>query len=350
MRATPIPQPPPQQSTSIFYLNLFAFLRSIYIAAITPSYPKFIRNVCLCTIVITFTLRSLALWRTTALQVLPIPLLLASFFWGILPALALVTILCIATISILALTHPGDGLGHRAGAKAFAPPEFATNDEVVVENTVQSLKALAEADKAGAFDDKNTHFPYVEFDVQETKDGALVVFHDYPHINSGAFPAIGSNIKALERLKTQGIHIETASIQDFTLNQLKTLCLGGKDGVHVPTLEEFFQACVEYDVQRTLAVEVKALKTDAARARLLSILTSYIETQGKKLDAMYPPPHTRQYRPLGWCGIIAFPHYFAASFGEFGTDAWRGWASEMKQRGIPARCVHFHYLDFTYGC
>ena len=108
------------------------------------------------------------------------------------------------------------------------------------------------------------------------------------------------------------------------------------------------RACVDYDLKRTLAVEIKIIKTDVGRERLLDLLTNYRELRGRELDEDKVAPK-QQYKPLGWAGIIAFPHLFARSFGEFKSPMWRRWAQEMQDRGIPARCVHFHSLDYTAG-
>jgi hypothetical protein len=101
-------------------------------------------------------------------------------------------------------------------------------------------------------------------------------------------------------------------------------------------------------VRRTLAVEVKALRSDTGRQKLLDLMSDYLATHGAALDAD-PRAVSQQYKPLGWAGIIAFPHYFAESFGEYGSPQWRRWAGEMRRRGIPARCVHFPALDLTRG-
>ena len=109
-----------------------------------------------------------------------------------------------------------------------------------------------------------------------------------------------------------------------------------------------YRACVSCGVRRSLAVEIKSIRTDTARQKCLDLLTWYLETHGKQLDKD-PLACQLQYKPLGWAGIIAFPHLFSESFGEFGSSKWRRWSIEMKNKRIPARCVHFHYLDFTYG-
>ena len=67
-------------------------------------------------------------------------------------------------------------------------------------------------------------------------------------------------------------------------------------------------------MKRTLAVEIKIIKTDVGRERLLDLLTNYRELRGRELDEDKAAPK-QQYKPFGWAGIIAFPHFFAQSFG-----------------------------------
>ncbi len=60
--------------------------------------------------------------------------------------------------------------------------------------------------------------------------------------------------------------------QDLTLQQLQSLHLGAQQGVGVPTLRVFMEAFKHFDVARPLVVEVKMLKTDGGRSRLLELL------------------------------------------------------------------------------
>ena len=108
-------------------------------------------------------------------------------------------------------------------------------------------------------------------------------------------------------------------------------------------------ACVECKIRRTLAVEIKSIHSDAARRKLLFLLTKYIDTYAVPVLDADQGAKLQQYRVLGWVGIIAFPHYFVRSFGEFGSPSWQQWGGELKRRGIAARCVHLHHIDFLEG-
>lgn len=84
-----------------------------------------------------------------------------------------------------------------------------------------------------------------------------------------AFPHIDANCAAWTTLQAQGIHPTHATVQDLTLAQLQSLHLGGRPGVHVPTLAGFMAACVGQGLRRPLVVEVKALRSEEGREKLL---------------------------------------------------------------------------------
>lgn len=240
----------------------------------------------------------------------------------------------VAFIFTLVLLHPDDGIGHRVGFEGWHGEQ--------VENTIEALKALHQNDSKGIYESKS--LPFIEFDVQETKDRQLVLFHDATL--SAAFPDCEINQRGIARLKEKGLQLESASIKDVTFEELTELHLAGRAGIHIPLLSTFLKECLSLGVRRTLAVEVKALQTDKGRQELLDLVEWYRNECGAILDQTHKSLGNK-YAPLGWAGIIAFPHLFASSFGEFKSNEWKRWADEFKKKGVPARCCHFHYLDFT---
>lgn len=105
-------------------------------------------------------------------------------------------------------------IAHR-GASAYA-----------AENTLAAFRKAAELDA-----------DMVELDVQLTRNGAAVVFHDHvvDHVTDG-----------------QG------AVRDLSLTHLKTLTVAGPDGSRqpIPTLEEAIACCLEHDLG--LYIEIKA--------------------------------------------------------------------------------------------
>ncbi|MEW5303326.1 MAG: hypothetical protein WDW36_006030 [Sanguina aurantia] len=246
----------------------------------------------------------------------------ANVFVGF-PYLALLVYLC---------RQPQLNRGHRAGAEGYSGP--------TCENTIEALTALIESDHAS----KGLQcFPYVEVDIQETKDGRLVVLHDAA-LHRG-FPPTGPNIPAIQLLQEQGIAYDTATIQDVTASQLRSLHLGGRPGRHAPTLQEFLAACISCDLHRPLVLEVKCLVSDQGRAAFLECIRSYKQ---HALVQAQRRPHL-SHAPFGHFGVIAFPHLFAASFGEFGDLQWLGWASQLRAEGVAVRSCCCHFLSLIHG-
>jgi hypothetical protein len=253
------------------------------------------------------------------------------------PARGAAALLALAAAALVRVAHrhPADGPGHRVGAHGFAGPGPP-------ENSIAALEALAAADAAGAY--AGAHFPFVEIDVQETRDGHVVLFHDAA-LSAAAFPEGGANLKPLAALRARGLDPHAARVADVDLAELQALALGGQAGAAAPTLAEFLARCGEVNLRRSVAVEVKALRSDAARAALLDAVAGYKLARGRALAAARAP----LYPPLGAAGLVAFPQLWAAAFGEFGSPAWARWAGEVRARGLAARCVHLHHLDFARG-
>ncbi|PSC70906.1 glycerophosphodiester phosphodiesterase [Micractinium conductrix] len=229
---------------------------------------------------------------------------------------------------------PDDDTGHRGGAEGYDGPHC--------ENTVEAALALLERE---AREGPLPRFPYLEFDVQETADGELVVFHD--SLLTRAFPAGSANAAAIEQLEAgTGAPFSLLTVQDLTAAQLQSLALGGRAGVHVPTLQQFLDACDAAGARRSLAVEIKVLRTDAARQRFIDAVASFRRRAKARLDgsAGAALPSCRQ---LGWAGVISFPHHFAACFGEYGSAEWARWAAEFRAHGIPVRACHCLFLSLV---
>jgi Glycerophosphoryl diester phosphodiesterase family len=244
------------QRSNQSYSLIYFLVHRIYTIAITPSRNQYIRTLCLTSVVSIFILRAQKLWLWSAVFIAVPALVVASAALGLPAALFLLFTLPSLVILYLVHTHPDDGIGHRVGFEGYTG--------IQIENTTAAVEALATADAAGEYDySSGVHFPFIEFDVRETKDGELVLFHDlglklafpcykgentYDDGNGGGGGAdrnanspLNINIKPLRALAEQGIDWHTASIEDLTLEQVQTLHLGGREGQHVPTLEQFLE-------------------------------------------------------------------------------------------------------------
>lgn len=263
---------------------------------------------------------------------------------------------CVVAASCLVLLIPSlrENLvyndGHRGGAEGFdgGYEKYEFDPQLLVkmglpqgdycENTVQAVRNLIRKDKAHG---PIKNLQYIEFDVQETKDGELVVFHDKGIAR--AFTMSGVNVMKLKRM---GMDVIDTQLKDLTYEQLQELDVGGRAGVKVPTLEAFLGCIREEGACCSVAVEVKHLHTDEARQKLIRLCREYKDAVTPMLDKTC---RSRMHAGLGWIFVISFPHSWAMSFGEFGSAAWLRWARAFKTAGVPVRCCMFHFIDFLAG-
>lgn len=284
---------------------------------------------------------------------------LASWQFGIFTASALVVFALILTLAKQLASTPEVNAGHRAGGKGFAGEH--------IENTLRALTALIQRDNStpGGL----TTLAYVEFDVHETADKELVVLHDLhsvlaasaPYeINQGIMqelagaglqlqaPATTTTAKLMQKAQSagRGLYGDTAGLQSLTTAQLKRVHISGRQGVHVPTLEEFLRCCTSHNLQRSVAVEVKSVATDEGRAKFVHLLRQYKQEFEQQQD---PKMTSRLYKPFAPIAAISFPFFWAPAFGEFGTPMWREWALQFRQAGVQTRCCVWHALNLSRG-
>ncbi|KAL3160378.1 hypothetical protein ABBQ32_010705 [Trebouxia sp. C0010 RCD-2024] len=284
---------------------------------------------------------------------------IASWQFGTFRTIALLTLALLLTLAKQLASTPDVNSGHRAGGKGYEGEH--------IENTLEALRALIKTDNETPNGLKR--LAYVEFDVHETGDGELMVLHDLHSVLAASqqfeinkdilaelaraglqpeAPATSILAKLVQKAGAagRGLYGDTAGLQSLTAPQLKRVHISGRQGVHVPTLEEFLRCCSEEGLQRSVAVEVKSIATDAGRARFVQLLTSYKQDFEQRQN---PEVESQLYPPFASIAAISFPFFWAPSFGEFGSPAWRRWAVKFKQCHIPTRCCVWHALDLTRG-
>ncbi|KAL4420264.1 hypothetical protein ABPG77_003443 [Micractinium sp. CCAP 211/92] len=148
------------------------------------------------------------------------------------PLLLLMMAVAGATALIMAVAIlPDDETGHRAGAEGFGGK--------LCENTVEAAVALLRREAA---EGPLPHFPYLEFDVQETADGELAVFHDALLTRAFPTPSGSHNAAAAAQLEeATGVPFHLLTLRDLTFAQLQSLELGGQPGLKVPSLQQFLE-------------------------------------------------------------------------------------------------------------
>ncbi len=162
-------------------------------------------------------------------------------------------------------------IGHRVAA---GDGEFHEN---LPEDSLLALRtALIGTTDHGHPVQYNPNFYYLEFDVQETADGYLVLFHD--HTIKRMFPQNEVNSISLQNiLKTVPKNYDELKIHDLTLAQLKTLVLKNSTDERIATLDDFLQGCLDWGLVRPIALEIKYLYSDAAREHLINAYSMFRE-------------------------------------------------------------------------
>ncbi|MCL1045961.1 hypothetical protein L2737_11555 [Shewanella electrodiphila] len=148
--------------------------------------------------------------------------------------------------------------GHRLGGDVYSP-----------ENTLYSFKLALQKLQ------KNPNFHNAEFDIQESKDGYPVVFHDVKNI-SRVVPYNNFNHAILSRLNQNIISnksFEDISISNLYLHEIKALKL--ENDARIPELFEVLDTAVEYGLVKPMQVEIKHLNTDKCRMEVIETVSKY---------------------------------------------------------------------------
>ena len=189
-------------------------------------------------------------------------------------------------------------LGHRLGGDIYKP-----------ENTLFSYKKALKK-----LQDKKS-FHYVEFDIRESKDGKLVVFHDSKI--ERIVPKTKHNLLVLSSVLKKK-KFNKIKIKDLPLKIISKLQLEKK--AHIPTLKDVLEASVKWKLKKPMKIEIKLIRSDKARYRLVETILNY----NKKLDII----------------LIAFSKNFYKSF-----PLPSRWIKVFKDNDL--KCYQIDKYEFT---
>jgi hypothetical protein len=161
-------------------------------------------------------------------------------------------------IVIFSVLMNAENLGHRLGGDVYSH-----------ENTLVCYK------KALKNLQYKKNFKHVEFDIRETKDNKIVVFHD--RNIERIIPKNKHNIKILTKILKKK-KFKKIRVKDLTLKEMTQLLIA--KNVHAPTLEDVLKASIKWDLKKPIHIEVKSLHSDKARYKLIDLVNKY----NKKLD------------------------------------------------------------------
>lgn len=191
-------------------------------------------------------------------------------------------------------------------------------------------------------------FLYLEFDVQETKDHEIVVFHD-----------LASVARVCERDDTLanqlGIAFEKIRIRDLTMEQVSQLKLKRlkKPPVdlqqeqqqqqqqnatmvdRIPTLKEWLQTCLDCGLRKPLVCEIKDLHSDQGKLTMLRLLrdfrTTFLDnTRGGRIR------REEGFDFAELVSVLCWPDCYKRTFGSpFGmSEKSRFWAKKFQEFGF----------------
>jgi len=175
-------------------------------------------------------------------------------------------------------------MGHRMGS------DYLTS---LPENSLAVLEASANGLNGNDPIMDDSGYVYSEFDVQETYDNEVILFHDkgfkrmLPNKgrNVETYKQIIANIKQRTGKKYK---FKKLRVKHLTLEEIQSLYLKGGDGEErVPSLKEVFELAVELRVTKPMVVEYKKIRSDIARAEMLRLMTQYKEDHGDSGSTVY---------------------------------------------------------------
>ncbi|MCL1068833.1 hypothetical protein L2735_18860 [Shewanella olleyana] len=155
---------------------------------------------------------------------------------------------------LLFLSTAQANTGHRLGGDIYFP-----------ENTLYSFELAIKHLQS------NEKFHYAEFDVQESKDGYAVVFHDIKNI-ARIVPDNEYNRTVLSRFNADKT-FKKIKISDLFIDEIVRLKL--KNNARIPELVDVLEAAVDLGLNKPILVEIKSLKTDECRQKTIDTVASY---------------------------------------------------------------------------
>ncbi len=207
------------------------------------------------------------------------------------------------------------------------------------ENSLALLEHLEELQR-------HPRFRYLEFDIRETKDHKLVVFHD--KYIARMLPDKGYNkqrYRELKSLTNGGGSVPGRKpalfwkVSDLTLEQLQTLSLEGRepssDDMHlfkVPTLEKYIDRLGDR-LTKPIVFDIKHAKSTSGSEELLRAITNYATKIGGNRPSTtrynrFPYQQVSAINLTGLKNSLPEPGAFCASLKKEGITIYRGFTHD----------------------
>jgi len=209
----------------------------------------------------------------------------------------------IILISLFCSSISAKNLGHRAaGGKKEHYSHLPENSLTALQHSIEGIQF-------------HKDFLYLEFDIQETKDGEIVIFHDK---NIKRMISYEQNKTELDKIyKELGISSrffwkKKLKIKDLTFSQLRRLHLTDHPDQQVPTLLEFLNLSREQGLIKPMAVELKDIRSEASKLRVISLMKDFNENYMNNADIIFEKKFDMPFK----IGFLAFRSKFKKIFGK----------------------------------
>lgn len=219
------------------------------------------------------------------------------------------------------------------------------------ENSIAALEAALLGRDGKEAIQLHRNFQYLESDVQETRDGQLVLFHDedlermFPNraINHTAYRAIFDDPRVIWEVGFHASEPSELKVRDLSLEQLRTLVLADSRSERIARFEEFLERSAAWGLIKPVAVEVKDLYSDGARSRYVTFLADFRDQYVRQAPIRFESGYDLD--PAG-VTLFGFGGKISDAFGEPGTRMRERWCRIVKKAGFQKlyRPI-FHSMD-----
>lgn len=217
-------------------------------------------------------------------------------------------------------------LGHRLGSDYHK--HLPENSLTVLEASIYGING-----KAPIMNDEE--FSYFEFDLQETLDNQLVIFHDSDFkrmapntgLNATAYKSIIHNVYLRTGKKYR---YKKLKVKMLTLSEIKSLFLNARPEYKIPTLKEVLDFAVINKVTKPMVIEIKKLHSDKGRAQLIELARKYKSEYGDHAAIEFTPDY--DYSKRLSITFLAFKKAVKYSFPS--STELRGFCSKISEYGL----------------
>jgi glycerophosphoryl diester phosphodiesterase len=204
---------------------------------------------------------------------------------------------------VLSFNISAKNLGHRAGGgKGEYFENLPENSLIALQSSLEQIQYYKD-------------FLYLEFDVQETKDGVLVIFHDkyirrmisYKQ-NKVELDKIYKEIDA-SFIKRK---FNRVKISELTYEQVSRLHLTDHPDQRVPTLREYLEASEQFDLMKPMTVEVKYIQSENSKYKIIEMVKDFNDRYMKDADIIFERKYDMPFKT----GFLAWKSKFKKTFGK----------------------------------